>query len=470
MEIDLYKGSLRSKRFMLHLLEVDQTNFYKILKRDRKMSVRTLLYSEKAGSKLFTSKSKKSATIQSTPLYNAYYLQQTIGNQAVGRLAQAKIEIGRPNDKFEQEADRIADKIMKIEEPRAQRLCSQCEDNLRRQSLEEQGNIQAKRVEVQTTEATPDLESRISAMWSSGHPLPAVQRSFMERRFGANFANVRVHTDSNAAQLSKELNAEAFTHGKDVYFGGGKYNPGTSTGNRLLAHELTHVVQQGGASLQRFPNHNTKSLQREDKIHVQPAETAFTLQRKLIDIKLPSGNKIQVDCEAPPPPAPGLPPVPCTKKDLKPATGKQKTDCEAALNAAKKDSGVKKIMGNLTKLKGCSIPTVDCKDCTGACKGAGGWHFPKAIYMCADTNPTQAAMIEYLKHELTHELQDCRKAPDVNCVDGMKLEIEAYKAGGRSFESAFRDAVWSACYSLRCNAGDIDDSLAAQMKVYYDSL
>ncbi len=66
----------------------------------------------------------------------------------------------------------------------------------------------------------------------------------MERRFGVDFRGVRVHTDSNAVQMNKELNAQAFTYGRDIYFGAGRYNPGTSTGKRLLAHELTHVVQQ----------------------------------------------------------------------------------------------------------------------------------------------------------------------------------------------------------------------------------
>ncbi len=69
----------------------------------------------------------------------------------------------------------------------------------------------------------------------------------MEPRFGADFSGVRLHTDSDAAQLSQDLNAQAFTRGGDVYMGAGKYNPGTTAGNELLAHELTHVVQQGAA-------------------------------------------------------------------------------------------------------------------------------------------------------------------------------------------------------------------------------
>jgi len=74
--------------------------------------------------------------------------------------------------------------------------------------------------------------------------VPESVRAFFEPRFGVDFSGVRVHTDSNAVQMNRELNAQAFTHGRDIYFGAGKYNLGTTSGKRLLAHELTHVVQQ----------------------------------------------------------------------------------------------------------------------------------------------------------------------------------------------------------------------------------
>jgi hypothetical protein len=96
-------------------------------------------------------------------------------------------------------------------------------------------------------EAGADVEGRLESQRGGGAPLPAETRSFMEPRFGADFGAVRLHTDSGAAQLSQELNAQAFTKGSDIYMGAGKFNPGTSSGNELLAHELTHVVQQGGA-------------------------------------------------------------------------------------------------------------------------------------------------------------------------------------------------------------------------------
>jgi phage antirepressor YoqD-like protein len=73
----------------------------------------------------------------------------------------------------------------------------------------------------------------------------------MQKRFGSDFSGVRVHADSDAVQMNRELNAEAFTHGRDIYFGAGRYSPETSSGKKLLAHELTHVVQQGNGRQRR---------------------------------------------------------------------------------------------------------------------------------------------------------------------------------------------------------------------------
>ncbi len=68
----------------------------------------------------------------------------------------------------------------------------------------------------------------------------------MEPRFGTDFSNVKVHTDSSAVQMNQDIQAQAFTHGQDIYFNSGKYSPDTNEGKSLLAHELTHVVQQRG--------------------------------------------------------------------------------------------------------------------------------------------------------------------------------------------------------------------------------
>ncbi|MBN1136784.1 MAG: DUF4157 domain-containing protein [Anaerolineae bacterium] len=90
------------------------------------------------------------------------------------------------------------------------------------------------------------VESRLEARKGSGEPLPGDTREFMESRFGTDLSNVRLHTDAEAADLNRSLNAQAFTHGHDIYMPPGKLNGETDEGKRLLAHELTHVVQQTG--------------------------------------------------------------------------------------------------------------------------------------------------------------------------------------------------------------------------------
>ena len=96
-------------------------------------------------------------------------------------------------------------------------------------------------------DAGPRVESQLAATQGQGAPLPHSVRAQMESGIGADFGAVRVHTGGDSVQLNRSLQAQAFTHGSDVYMGAGKYNPGSADGQRLLAHELTHVVQQGAA-------------------------------------------------------------------------------------------------------------------------------------------------------------------------------------------------------------------------------
>jgi hypothetical protein len=92
------------------------------------------------------------------------------------------------------------------------------------------------------------FESRLHASKGGGTPLPVKTKGPMESAFGADFSNVRIHTDSNAAGMNNHVQAHAFTHGSDIYFNRGTYQPEKKEGTKLLAHELTHVVQQGGAA------------------------------------------------------------------------------------------------------------------------------------------------------------------------------------------------------------------------------
>jgi len=198
-------------------------------------------------------------------------------------LIQPKLTIGAPNDKYEQEADRVADEVLRMPEPEVQTKPTlplsqgpSCGDEdmegeliqtrpiaeevtplVQRQVEEEEepieeleegeGSIMTKALSNKTQQHSDNLHNRLNRS-GGGYPLPETDRDFMERSFGIDFRDVRVHTDSNAVQLSRELNAEAFTHGRDIYLGTRRYNPGTPSGKRLMAHELTHVVQQRGAN------------------------------------------------------------------------------------------------------------------------------------------------------------------------------------------------------------------------------
>lgn len=178
---------------------------------------------------------------------------------------QAKLKIGQPNDIYEQEADSVAEMVMRMPGPR----CPECLKKGREEELiqtkpnplqitplvqrqveeeEEEEVLQAKEVAGQTPEVAPDIESNINALKGGGQPLPETVRTYFEPRFGYDFSKVRVHTDKSADNTSQKLNAQAFTVGQDMYFGAGKYSPETYEGRRLMAHELTHVVQQGGQS------------------------------------------------------------------------------------------------------------------------------------------------------------------------------------------------------------------------------
>jgi len=99
-------------------------------------------------------------------------------------------------------------------------------------------------------DATLDVENRIQRARHGGQALDRGVMSKMETSFGADFSNVRVHTDAGADNLNRALNARAFTTGQDIFFRQGEYNPGSSKGGEILAHELTHVLQQKGGAVQ----------------------------------------------------------------------------------------------------------------------------------------------------------------------------------------------------------------------------
>lgn len=197
---------------------------------------------------------------------NATALQQ---HQFFKPSIQAKLSVNQPNDIYEQEANSVADQVMRMNIPGSkpsffspvsiQRTCKECE--------EEKGTVQRKEANANTQTASFPTENYVSSV-SGGKPLAKEEQSFFESRMGYDFSNVRIHTDSAAQQSAKNINALAYTHGNDIVFGQGQYQPGTEEGKKLLAHELTHVVQQTGSdiSMKEIPG----MIQRD--IHKDPSE------------------------------------------------------------------------------------------------------------------------------------------------------------------------------------------------------
>ncbi|UCF91851.1 MAG: DUF4157 domain-containing protein [Desulfobacterales bacterium] len=153
--------------------------------------------------------------------------------------AQAQPTIGAPDDAYEQEADRVADEVMRMPEKSLQHRPLKEETEELRQAKKDVGH---------SPKVTPSLASKIGSTQGGGQPLSASERAFFEPRFGHDFSRVRIHTDARAAESALAVAARAYTVGQDVVFGAGTYGPATKDGRRLLAHELTHVIQQGNAS------------------------------------------------------------------------------------------------------------------------------------------------------------------------------------------------------------------------------
>ena len=246
--------------------------------------------------------------------YKKKPIQKKQGNEQFFKPSvQTKLSMGKPGDKYEVEADKMADKVvsksgkdnavqkkgeeelqqkplassitplvqkmeasdeetaqMKLQRKEDEEPVQQKEDEeVQAQSEEEQ--VQAKEDEevqakcadcekegVQKKEdeevqaklnSQPQQKSSIESKLrngSGGRKMDADTRGEMEQGFGADFSNVNIHTDGEAAQMSQDIGAQAFTHGNDIYFNKGKYNPNSKEGKHLLAHELTHTIQQKG--------------------------------------------------------------------------------------------------------------------------------------------------------------------------------------------------------------------------------
>ncbi len=173
---------------------------------------------------------------------------------SVNSFFQPKLTINQPGDSFEQEADTMANKVIQdhIGFPKKdffkpaistiQRKCDHCE---------QEEDLQRKESSDEKSIPSEQTENYIGSLNGAGRSLTHNERSFFEPKFGYDFSNVRIHADSKANESAKSLHALAYTHGNNIIFGNEQYKPETTSGKKLLAHELTHVVQQQG-SISRF--------------------------------------------------------------------------------------------------------------------------------------------------------------------------------------------------------------------------
>jgi hypothetical protein len=255
-------------------------------------------------------------------------LHRTYGSRYVQRLmesvnVQAKLSVSDPNDVYEQEAERVSGEVLKsintpikkqsVEEEEElamaeaaglQRQADEEEEELamaeatavRRQADEEEEELAMSRpasevkrqaaeeeeeeVQMQSDEGqlqavSEDLETRINNARGGGQPLAGDIRTSMEGAFGTDFGGVKLHTDSEADELNRQLSARAFTTGKDVFFRQGEYSPTSDSGRKLIAHELTHVIQQTGevAASEKAADQSYRGIPsylREQLTHGQP--------------------------------------------------------------------------------------------------------------------------------------------------------------------------------------------------------
>jgi|GEM_PF-2287551 len=198
---------------------------------------------------------------------------------------QAKLTINEPGDQYEQEADRVADQVMRMPDPaiHLQRkcacgngsgaTCSECASQL--PSAQRSVATQA-----ETAETAPGIVNEV--LGSSGESLDPATRSFMESRFGRDFSEVRIHKDARANKSATTVNALAYTVGPHIVFGRNRYAPESNAGRHLLAHELTHVVQQSSAvSGNGFTIGTTERSQQRQVNPVQGTAGQQRLQRAI---------------------------------------------------------------------------------------------------------------------------------------------------------------------------------------------
>jgi hypothetical protein len=228
--------------------------------------------------------------------------------------------VGPVNDKYEQEADTVAKQVVgKLQTPQTQSAPAETaqrqeEEELQMKPLiqrqEEEDELQMKPLPIISSlqrqeeeelqakgdsmlhggELSSNIESSVQNAKTGGQPLAKSVRQPMEQAFNADFSSIKIHTDAKANSLNRSIQARAFTTGQDIFFRQGEYNPSSSQGQELLAHELTHTVQQGSA-----PQTN-KQVQRQPVSTIQREETTAPTEDKTKE--KPAILKIHSDIEA----------------------------------------------------------------------------------------------------------------------------------------------------------------------------
>ena len=205
----------------------------------------------------------------------------TASSSGIAMLAQAKLSVGRVDDPAELEADEMAQKFSQWSDQGAGGIdVSEGSSSGDAMRSADTGTLETGGFEVGA-----DVQSEISARSGRGEPLADEQRTKFEQFFGKDLSAVRVHADSDAARLSGSLGADAFTVGSDVYFGAGRYQSGAS--DKLLAHELTHVVQQN-STVNRLPSFKKgwdNLFNGRERNQKKKAATRFKAEREAIRSK-----------------------------------------------------------------------------------------------------------------------------------------------------------------------------------------
>ncbi|SDF80949.1 eCIS core domain-containing protein [Chitinophaga filiformis] len=386
---------------------------------------------------------KSTSSKAKQPAGNSFFGKEEGGSAFFGEketakepfFVQRKLTIGKPDDHYEKQADQVADKVvqrtsepaavqakavapapvttvptghtpssaaqsdalqMKEQEGKEEEI-SEGEKKLQRKPIfdsmaDPPDDIQKKGNGNDATDtAGSGLEDRLQKTKGSGTPLPSDTKTAMESSIGADFSNVRIHTGSEAAALSNDLQAQAFTHGNDIYFNDNKFDSTSSTGRHLLAHELTHTVQQGAAVQKKadpalMPEEAPAVQKKEDSpaasASAEKEEVTPDVQPKAIDtIQRAPGGK----------PAAGAAPAGVPGEVVNISSGR--FNPSASLAEAIKGAGRKGLDININAGKVAGAGVIKVREKDGVMESLKNAYLPLNMPMFSAANPTLAVRL-----------------------------------------------------------------------------